>query len=85
MGTRTLAPAPAHWEVAEAIRLRNREVRPGVVLKIAGERGTFRFEQHVLNTRTGTEWITVRDANGGWRSFRPERVRSIPRRQGRAA
>lgn len=80
----TRTRVPAHWQVAEAVRLRNREVRPGTTLKITGERGTFAFLRHVT-LPDGREWIDTRDAGGGWRSFRPERVRSIPRRQGRAA
>ena len=76
----TRPTVPASWACADAIRLRGREVRPGTVLRITGERGTFTFTRHVT-TLAGAEWIDVRDAGGGWRSFRPERVRSIPRRQ----
>lgn len=77
----TRPTTPPAWEVADAVRLRGRDIRPGMILRITGERGTFTFTRHVVNTATGAEWIDTRDAGGGWRSFRPERVRSVPRRQ----
>lgn len=80
MARYTRATVPAHWTVAEAARLKGREVRPGTVLRIRGERGTFRFLRHVT-LPDGRQWIDVRDASGCWRSFRPEAVRSIPRKQ----
>jgi hypothetical protein len=76
----TRPTTPPTWTCADAVRLRGREVRPGMVVRITGERGTFVFTRHV-SLPDGREWIDVRDAGGGWRSFRPERVRSIPRRQ----
>lgn len=80
----TVWAVPAHWTCADAVRLRGREVRPGVALRIRGERGTFRFVRHVV-TASGAEWLDVRDANGALRAFYVDRVKSIPRAQGRAA
>lgn len=76
----TLTPGPSdNWEVSTSIQINNRHVEPGTELKIAGERGRFRFIKHV-KTETGLEWI---DVWGGpnkaeqWRSFRPEKVKTV--------
>lgn len=81
MASITLArgTVPAHWQVAEAAKLRGRVVRPGMALKIRGERGTFRFVRHVTLTTSGREWVDVRDAGGALRAFYVDRVRSVPR------
>ena len=60
-----------------------RHIYPGTELKISGERGRFRFRQHVV-TPAGAEWI---DCIGGpkgcqqWRSFRPDRIRRVHRKR----
>jgi hypothetical protein len=67
------------WTIKEEIQINGRNVVPGTELKIAGERGRFRFIKHVT-TDKGAEWI---DAWGGpkggetWRSFRPEQVKTV--------
>lgn len=81
----TRPAVPASWRCSDAVRLRGRNVTAGMRLKITGERGLYTFARHVVNVSTGTEWIDVRDGNGALRAFRPERVRSIPRRQPVAA
>ena len=66
-------------EVATTWRRGARIVTPGVELSIRGERGRFRFRQHVT-TRGGIEWIDVIGGPAGrdaFRSFRPEQVRTV--------
>lgn len=68
-----------NWTLTHAIKLRGRRVTPGVELSLRGERGRFRFERHVANSATGTEWLDLRGPNGEWRSVREERVRTVHR------
>jgi hypothetical protein len=73
---------PGHWVVQTETVINNRNVRPGTQLSIRGERGRFRFEKHVLNLRTGAEWISVIGGPEGapmCRDFRPDRVRKVHR------
>lgn len=64
-----------NWEITTELQINGRYVKQGTELKIQGERGRFRFMQHV-KTKTA-EWI---DVWGGpkhkeqTRSFRPEKV-----------
>ena len=66
------------WEVSYEIQINGRNVEPGTELKIAGERGRFRFIKHVKTATT--EWI---DVWGGpkntpsWRSFKQDKVRRV--------
>jgi len=70
--------ADAHWIVKTEIQINGRNVVPGTELKIAGERGRFRFIKHV---DTGEAvWIDVWGGTKGsenWRSFRPDRVKTV--------
>lgn len=66
------------WEVTTELQINGRHVKQGTELKIEGERGRFRFMQHV-KTKTA-EWI---DVWGGprhkeqTRSFRVDRVKRV--------
>lgn len=66
------------WEVSYEMQINGRYVEPGTELKIEGERGRFRFIQHVLTSTS--EWI---DVWGGpehkeqWRSFKTSRVKRV--------
>lgn len=56
-----------------------RHVEPGTEVSIKGERGRFRFVEHVV-TDKGAEWISVVGGPKGvstWRAFRPERIRRV--------
>jgi hypothetical protein len=56
-----------------------RHVYTGTEVSIKGERGTFRFIEHVV-TREGTEWVSVIGGPKGvrtWRAFPPKRIRSV--------
>jgi hypothetical protein len=72
-------PGPINdWEVSFEIQVNGRKVVPGTELKIAGERGRFRFIKHVVSSTT--EWI---DVWGGtkyapsWRSFTLDKVKRV--------
>jgi hypothetical protein len=66
------------WEIKTEIQINGRYVYPGTELKIAGERGRFRFIKHV---NTGeVEWIDVWGGTKGsenWRSFRSDRIKTV--------
>lgn len=67
------------WEMKTEIQINGRYVSPNTELKIAGERGRFRFIKYV-KTETGAEWIDVWGGTKGsetWRSFRPDRVKTV--------
>lgn len=70
---------PASWHVAEVARVRGQVLTPGRGLRIRGQRGTFTFLRHVVNTDTGGEWLDVRDANGAMRAFRVDAVTRVLR------
>ena len=63
------------------------EFTHGDVVLIRGERGTWHFRHHCVNTDTGSEWLDVFGGEKGYetlRAFRPERVRAVPVRGRRA-
>lgn len=67
------------WDIKTEIQINGRHVVPGTELKISGERGRFRFIKHVV-TDKGAEWIDVWGGPKGsenWRSFRPDRVKTV--------
>lgn len=41
---------------------------PGTAIKFKGQRGTFKFNKHVINRELNTEWIDV-VGDTGYRSF----------------
>ena len=60
------------------------------IIKIQGEKGgRFKFQEHVIRKDTGVEWIDCfqldRGVLCGWRSFKPDRIRTIrvPKRRRR--
>lgn len=75
-------PLPADWHVAEQTTINGRHVLPGTELSIAGVRGRVTFMRHVRRDN-GVEWIDVlQPGHTGWRSFRPNRVRTVHQRKG---
>jgi hypothetical protein len=44
-------PLPVHWVVADSVKVNGRFITPGTELRIAGERGRFKFERYVENGR----------------------------------
>lgn len=70
---------PADWTITEEIRVHGRVVKPGTEVSIKGERGRFRFIEHVL-TEAGAEWISVVGGPKGvitQRAFHPDRVKTV--------
>lgn len=70
------------WEISEEFSWNGRNLSPGVEISVRGERASrFRFLRHV-RAEDGREWI---DAVGGpkgvlvWRSFRPDRIKTVHR------
>jgi hypothetical protein len=67
------------WIYLKEIQINGRNVSPGTELKITGERGRFRFIQHVTN-HNGVQWVDVWGGPKGaenCRSFRPDRVKRV--------
>jgi hypothetical protein len=68
-----------NWVYETEIQINGRNVTPGTELKIAGERGRFRFQQQVTN-HNGVIWIDVWGGPKGMeslRSFRLDRVKRV--------
>jgi hypothetical protein len=80
-------PVPVHtdpsalWERSTEWRWNGRVLTSGTEVSVRGERGRFRFREHV-RTPAGAEWLTFVGGPHGqecFRSFRPERVRTVHR------
>lgn len=66
------------WEISYEMQINGRYVEPGTELKIEGQRGRFRFMQHVLTATA--EWIDVWGGPKGaesTRSFRTDKVKRV--------
>jgi len=67
-----------NWIISEEIQVNGRYVSAGTELKIAKERGRFRFVKHVING--AAEWVDVWGGPKGMeslRSFRIERIKTV--------
>lgn len=67
------------WVYKTEIQINGRNVSKGTELKISGERGRFRFVQHVTN-HNGVEWVDVWGGPKGadcMRSFYPDRIKRV--------
>lgn len=63
-----------------------RIIETGEIIKIVGEHGSkFKFIEHVINNENNAEWIDCFQLqNGiasGWRSFRPSRIKPLPKKR----
>jgi len=70
---------PPGWRTASEGKINGRRVERGTELSIQGESGRFRFVRFV-KTDKGARWIDVIGGRKGcdqWRSFRPERVKTV--------
>ena len=75
-----------HWEVSTTLTIGNRQLEAGESIKISQVWGTkFRFIRYVYNPKTDTSWIDCaeldREQWGQTRSFRPDRVKLLPKRR----
>lgn len=72
-------PSAAWVRSGHLVAASGRHVEVGTELSIKGERGRFRFVEHVV-TEKGHEWICVVGGPKGtktFRFFRPERIRTV--------
>lgn len=65
------------------------EIKQGDLIKIQGEYGVrFKFHSLTTNTESNSQWIDCfeifRGQVGAFRSFRPERLKRVPKRGKRA-
>jgi hypothetical protein len=70
----------AHWVRTETFTINGRHVQRGTELSIQGERGRFKFIQHIYNPKIDVEWIDVVGGKKGVkevRSFRPTQVKRV--------
>jgi hypothetical protein len=78
---RAATPDDAPHDGGHTVRVHGRELVPGTEVSISGERGRFRF---LRATTTRTDRVVL-DFIGGpeghecWRSFYPERVKTVHR------
>lgn len=68
---------PADWVTRTEMTHNGRTITPGTELTIEGVKGRCRF--HSLTTTSTSTWITVFDKYGQWRSFDPDRIRTVHR------
>jgi hypothetical protein len=84
VGRRTKSQEPTgprpndSWVYSEEIQVNGRNVTHGTELKIAGQRGRFRFLRHI-KTET-TEWVDVWGGPKGaenWRSYSLDKIKRV--------
>jgi hypothetical protein len=69
-----------HWVRNDTYIANGRHIVKGTELSIQGERGRFKFVQHVYNPRIDVEWIDVIGGKLGvkeFRSFRPTQIKRV--------
>jgi len=74
-------PVQSGWRAVGLYQANGRTLTPGVECTIAGERGRFRFVRAVTSP-SGHVWLDFMGGTTGvtmWRSFRPDRVRTVHR------
>ena len=90
MGRRTKAAVkPSNFETVPYMESNGFPIQAGETIKVIGEWGTkFKFIGITTNTLTGASWVDCFEIIGGvpsvFRSFKPERVKRIPKRGKRA-
>lgn len=78
---------PPGWQVADKFSWNNRHIEVGTELTVRGIRGRVRFVKHVtvleeINeqwSEVKAEWIDAIDRDKHFRSFAPERIRTVHR------
>lgn len=61
-------------------------IERGDMFKVSGEYGLrFKFWEHVINLKTGSEWVDCyemfRGQAGSFRSFKSDRIKRIPKKR----
>lgn len=77
-----------NWTVTTEYTVGNKTLSSGDLIRIDGEQGKrFIFNQHVYNHDNDAEWIDCNEiwkgAPGMFRSFRPNRIRTIGGKKGK--
>lgn len=77
-----------NWTVSTEYTVGNKTISDGDIIRINGETGKrFIFSRHVVNHDNDAEWIDCHEiwkgAPGMWRSFRPDRIKTIGGRKGK--
>lgn len=83
---------PAHWDVSPTWKHGRTLLESRLFdFQVKGERGWFTFNRHVLNTKTGSEWLDgfAQHPYGGFVSFAVDRITRVrkhvePRKPGNA-
>lgn len=78
-----------NWTVTTEYTVGSKTLASGDIIRIDGEQGKrFIFNQHVVNHDNNAEWIDCNEiwkgAPGMFRSFRPNRIRTIGGKKGKA-
>jgi hypothetical protein len=65
-----------------------RVIEKNEIIKIHGEWGSkFKFTEYVVRNDTGVDWIDCFEVRAGilcgWRSFRTDRIKPMPKRKNR--
>ncbi len=77
----------AHWIRADFYVLPNgKRIEKDDIIRIDGEQGMrFMFTEHVINPGIDKEWVTVNEIHKGaigmFRSFHPDRIRTMSARK----
>jgi len=69
-----------HYTIPESGRV----IEKDEIIKISGEHGRrFKFKSYVQRSDNGVEWINCiqieKGLSAGWRSFRPDRIKPLPK------
>lgn len=76
---RKKARVPLHdsgFVYTDEVQVNGRWLRPGTEFTVTGEKGRFLFLSYVTN-RNGVSWIDGRGPNKHFRSFYPDRVKTV--------
>lgn len=65
-----------NWTIWYEYQLGKDILVPGTPVKIKYERGVYKFEKYVINSKTRTEWIDVTGPEG-YRSFYTEQIKGV--------
>lgn len=78
---RTKMIRPKSLPEGPAVVVRGRELMRGTEVSIRGERGRFRFVKSSVTSagRVVCDFIGPSEAHAAWRSFYPERIRTVHR------
>lgn len=65
------------WIISTEVKVNGRWLTPGTEFTVRGQRGRMRFVRHVSYITGSVEWVDCFDKNKQFRSFRPDKIRTI--------